>query len=89
MFNITQSYTTVSTPGLGKWGSAADLAGLMAGDIIVQFGDDEITALKDLQEALCYYKKGQTINVTVERRDKYGEYAPITVEVTLQEKPEQ
>ena len=70
-------------------GSAADLAGLMAGDIIVQFGDDEITALKDLQEALCYYKKGQTINVTVERRDKYGEYAPITVEVTLQEKPAQ
>ena len=70
-------------------GSAADLAGLMAGDIIVQFGDDEITALKDLQEALCYYKKGQTINVTVERRDKYGEYAPITVQVTLQEKPEQ
>lgn len=70
-------------------GSSADLAGLMAGDIIVQFGDDEITALKDLQEALCYYKKGQTINVTVERRDKYGEYAPITVEVTLQEKPAQ
>ena len=67
--------------------SAADMAGLMAGDIIVQFGDDEITSLADLQEALAYYKKGQTINVTVERRDKYGEYSEFTVEVTLQEKP--
>ena len=67
--------------------SAADLAGLMAGDIIVQFGDDEITCLADLQDALCYYKKGQTISVTVERRDKYGEYSPISVEITLQEKP--
>ena len=69
--------------------SAADVAGLMAGDIIVQFGDDEIASLADLREALCYYKRGQTISVTVERRDKYGEYAPITVEVTLQEKPAQ
>lgn len=67
--------------------SAADMAGLMAGDIIVQFGDDEITSLADLQEALCYYKKGQTINVTVERRDRYGEYSKLTVKVTLQEKP--
>ena len=67
--------------------SAADVAGLMAGDIIVQFGDDEITSLADLQEALTYYKRGQTIEVTVERRDKYGEYSKFTAEVTLQEKP--
>ena len=67
--------------------SAADVAGLMAGDIIVQFGDDEITSLADLKEVLVYYKKGQTINVTVERRDKYGEYSEFTAEVTLQEKP--
>ena len=67
--------------------SAADVAGLMAGDIIVQFGDDEITSLADLKKALVYYKRGQTINVTVERRDKYGEYSEFTVEVTLQEQP--
>ena len=69
--------------------SAADIAGLMAGDIITQFGDDEITSLTDLQDALCYYRKGQTINVTVQRRDKYGEYSEFTVQITLQEKPAQ
>ena len=69
--------------------SAADIAGLMAGDIITKFGDDEITSLIDLQEALCYYKKGQKIQIIVERRDKYGEYSQITVELTLQEKPAQ
>lgn len=65
--------------------SAADKAGLMAGDIITKFGDDEILSLADLQEALCYYKKNQTITVTVQRRDKYGEYAEVSVEVTLQD----
>ena len=65
--------------------SAADRAGLMAGDIITQFGDDEISSLSDLQEALCYYKKDQTITVIVQRRDRYGEYAEVSVEVTLQD----
>lgn len=69
--------------------SAADLAGLMAGDIITGFGDDEITCLADLQDTLPYYKKGQTISVTVQRRDKYGDYTEISVEITLQEKPAQ
>lgn len=65
--------------------SAADRAGIMAGDIITKFGDDEILSLADLQEALCYYKKGQTITITVQRRDKYGEYSEVSVEVTLQD----
>lgn len=64
--------------------SAADKAGLMAGDIIVQFGDDEIQSMSDLQKALCYYRNGQTISVTVQRRDRYGEYSKVTAEVTLQ-----
>ena len=65
--------------------SAADKAGIMAGDIITKFGDDDIMSLADLQEALCYYKKGQTITVTVQRRDKYGEYSEVSVEVILQD----
>ena len=69
--------------------SAADIAGLMAGDIIIKFGEDEIASLTDLQEALCYYQRGQTIKVVVERRDRYGEYSQISVELTLQEKPAQ
>lgn len=64
--------------------SAADKAGLMAGDIIVQFGDDEIQSMSDLQKALCYYRNGQTISVTVQRRDRYGDYSKVTAEVTLQ-----
>lgn len=69
--------------------SAADNAGLMAGDIITQFGDDEITSLAELQDALCYYQKGQTITVSVQRRDRYGEYSEFSVQITLQEKPAQ
>lgn len=68
--------------------SAADNAGLMAGDIIVQFGEDEITSLTDLQDVLGYYKQGQKIVVKVQRRDKYGEYKELTVDVTLQGKSE-
>lgn len=67
--------------------SAADKAGLMAGDIITKFGNDEISSLSDLQAALCYYRKDQTITVVIQRRDKYGEYAEVSVEVTLQDKP--
>lgn len=64
--------------------SAADAAGLVAGDIITQFGDDEITSLSDLQDALVYYRQGQKIVVKAQRRDRYGEYKEISVNVTLQ-----
>lgn len=69
--------------------SAADRAGLMSGDIITKFGTDDILSLTDLQDALCYYKKGETITVVVQRKDKYGEYGEVSVQVTLQDKPAQ
>ena len=45
--------------------------------------------LADLKDALCYYKKDETITVVVQRRDKYGEYGEVSVQVTLQDKPAQ
>ena len=69
--------------------SAADRAGLMSGDIITKFGSDNILSLADLKDALCYYKKDETITVVVQRRDKYGEYGEVSVQVTLQDKPAQ
>lgn len=68
--------------------SAADRAGLMSGDIITKFGSDEISSLSDLQETIRYYQKGETIQVTIERRDKYGDYSELSVNVVLQGKPE-
>lgn len=67
--------------------SAADRAGLMSGDIITKFGTDDIRSLTDLQDTLQYYRKGETIEVVVQRRDKYGEYNEVSVKVTLQDRP--
>ncbi len=89
VMNITQYLQTGGVPN-GAYvdkvsvNSAADKAGIIAGDIITYFGDDEITSLEDLQKAQCYYKKGQTIEVTLKRQDKYGEYQEIVVMVQLQ-----
>lgn len=67
--------------------SAADRAGLISGDIITKFGTDDIRSLADLQDTLQYYKKGETIEVVVQRRDKYGDYGEVSVKVTLQDRP--
>ncbi len=61
-------------------GSAADKAGLKAGDVIVKFGEFELTNLQDFAFALRQHKAGQEVEVIVERDGKR-----VTLKATLGE----
>ncbi len=55
-------------------GSAAEAAGIQAGDIITAIGDHKISSVDDLTEALSAYSNGDSAEVTVSREVKsaYG-----------------
>lgn len=59
-------------------GSAADKAGIKAGDILIQLGDAKVTDLDGFQAALTSHKPGDKVKATVRRGDK-----TIEAEVTL------
>jgi len=62
-------------------GSAADRAGIQAGDIITQFGEDKVSDLGDgLGEAIEKYSPGDNVNVTVWRE---GEVLDLTVTLSV------
>jgi serine protease Do len=63
-------------------GSPAEAAGLKRGDIVVKFDGQKITSASDLQNALQYYKAGETTTITV-KRSVNGEYESIDLEITL------
>ncbi|MEI5100136.1 trypsin-like peptidase domain-containing protein [Streptomyces sp. PmtG] len=63
-----------------KDGGAADGAGLRAGDIITALGEDEITTVTSLSEALAGDEPGEKLRVTYQR-----DGAERTAEVTLGE----
>ncbi len=56
-------------------GGAASKAGLKAGDIIVQLGDEAIEGGRDLRRAVARAEPGQTVTVTVMRNGKKLELA--------------
>ncbi len=62
-------------------GSPAEKYGLMAGDVMIKFGEKEIKNIYDYTAALGEYKPGQEVDVTVKRDDK-----EVTVRVTLGKK---
>lgn len=62
-------------------GSPAEKYGLMAGDVMIKFGEKEIKNIYDYTAALGEYKPGQEVDVTVRRNDK-----EVTVRVTLGKK---
>lgn len=68
-------------------GSPAEQAGFEYGDIIVNFDGWRIASMTDIQEAIQYYKAGETVKVTV-KRVANGEYAAVELEVTLGSRPE-
>lgn len=51
-------------------GSPAEKAGILAGDIMIKFGDAEINNLYDYTAALGNYKPGQEVEVTVKRGEE-------------------
>lgn len=67
-------------------GSAAEAAGIMKQDIIVQFDDRRITSYDSLKNALQYYKAGDSAKITVMRQVN-GEYVSYELEITLGQKP--
>lgn len=63
-------------------GGPAHEAGLRPGDVVVRFGESEITGLEDMQSVLGHYKPGQRVPVRVRRE---GEEK--TFQVTLGQRP--
>lgn len=63
-------------------GYAAEAAGMLAGDIIIQLGGYEISNVTELTRMLRRFEPGQTVSVTVYRAGK-----EIQLRVTLDEKP--
>lgn len=62
-------------------GSAADTAGMQAGDIITHFGGDKVSDLEDgLGEAIEKYNPGDSVNVTLWRN---GETLEINVTLSV------
>ena len=59
-------------------GSPAAKAGLLAGDIIIQFGEKKISNIYDFTYALGNYVPGDKVNVIIKRGDK-----EMTVEIEL------
>ena len=63
-------------------GLAADKAGIIKGDIIVNFDGQKITSRADLQNILQYYAAGETVEIEV-KRIQNGEYVSLKLEITL------
>lgn len=64
-------------------GSAAEQAGLKAGDLILKLDDKQISTGDELSSAISDYKPGDTATLTIQRDGKeltvevtFGEYAP-------------
>ena len=63
-------------------GSAARMAGMQQGDVIVKFDGMSIDSINKLRERLNYYKAGETVDVVIARADD-GEYQEKTLKVIL------
>ncbi len=62
-------------------GSAADIAGIEVGDVIIDIEGEPVTTAQELNEIKNQHKAGDTITLTICRNDK-----DIKVKLTLQEK---
>ena len=67
-------------------GSAAEAAGIQVGDIIVKFDGQRMNTSADLQDAIKYFKAGETVNVTIKRAEQ-GKYETYELEVKLGSRP--
>lgn len=66
--------------------SPAEKAGILKGDIIVNFDGDKVTSYDDLAEILQYYGPGSEATITVMRASS-GQYEEVEVKITLGKKP--
>jgi len=63
-------------------GSAARMAGIQQGDVIVRFDGMSVDSINKLRERLDYYRAGETVEVVVARADE-GEYKEKSINVIL------
>ena len=64
-------------------GSAAEQAGIKAGDIIVGFEGYDIATMSQLKELLSYYPAGEKVEFEILRPGEGEEYSELTITVTL------
>lgn len=67
-------------------GSGAEAAGMIMGDVIVNFDGYKVRSFNDLQDALQYYAVGDSATITVMRAVK-GIYTEVELTITLGERP--
>lgn len=83
MYNMPTGVYVVSV----EEGSAAQTAGIMAGDIITRFDGEQISSSTDLQDIMQYYAAGATAQVTIMRPER-GEYVEYKLDITLGSRPD-
>ena len=69
-------------------GSGSEKAGMLAGDIITAFDGLPVSGMTQLKSNLQYYRKGETVKITVKRLTN-GNYEEVILDVTLGERPEE
>lgn len=67
-------------------GSPAEKAGILKGDIIVNFDGEKVTSYDDLVEVMQYYGPGSKATLKV-MRASLGQYEEIELEITLGKRP--
>lgn len=68
--------------------SPAQKAGIQAGDVIVEFDGSSVGTMEALQNKLAKKTAGTKVKIKVKRQSQMGEYADVTVTVTLGSKSE-
>lgn len=69
-------------------GLPAAKAGIQAGDVITAFNGKQLTKMSTLQTYLTYKTSGDTVVLTIQRKQSSGAYQEMTVTVTLISKGE-
>lgn len=64
-------------------GGGADKAGMTKGCIITGINNSSVDSMQALQNQLQYYKKGETVTLTIQIPQTNGEYKEATLDVTL------
>ena len=67
--------------------SPAEKAGMLSGDIIVDFDGEKIRTFEDLETALQYYAPGSEATITVMRQQR-GQYVEVEIPIVLGEHPD-
>lgn len=69
-------------------GSPAEKAGVLKGDIIVNFDGDKVTNYEELLEVMQYYGPGSEVTLTV-MRATMGQYEKVELQIVLGERPDE